>query len=133
VVDETDVEGCVVNDQLGAFDELEEAFDDLRKTRLVEEEFVADAVDLDGSRVDLAVGLQVLVQAVAGRPPVHDLDTADLDDPVSVRRLKAGGLRVEDDLAHLQNLHGTLVSCHPSNGVFSEARSGQLQGTCPPG
>jgi len=26
-----------------------------------------------------------------------------------------------------------LVSCHTSNDAFSETRSGQMQGTCPPG
>jgi hypothetical protein len=31
---------------------------------------------------------------------MHQLDAADLDDPVAVAELEAGGFGVKDDLAH---------------------------------
>lgn len=58
VVDEANVERRVVNDQLGALDELVEFIGDFPEARLVGHVFVGDAVNRDGAFVDLAIGLR---------------------------------------------------------------------------
>ena len=55
VVEEADVEGGVVDDQLGAVDEGEELVDDLREPRLVGEELQRQAGDFLRARLELAV------------------------------------------------------------------------------
>ena len=49
-IEERDVEGGVVNDQLGAVDELDQLLDDIGEARLLREELVRDAVDLHARR-----------------------------------------------------------------------------------
>jgi hypothetical protein len=68
-----------------------------------------DAVHLDGARIDLAIGLDVLVVAVAGQAAVDHLDTADFDNAVPVCRLQAGGLGIQNNLSHLLALHILLL------------------------
>ena len=55
VVEEADVEGGVVDHQLGAVDEGEEFLDDLGELRLVGEEFQRQAGDFLRARFELAV------------------------------------------------------------------------------
>ena len=40
------------------------------------------------------------MEGAPGLAAVDELDAADLDHPVAARRVEAGGLGVEDDLAH---------------------------------
>src|SRR5690606_7785252 len=62
------------------------------------------AGDLGGARIDIPLRIEVAVEMAAGRPPLDQLDAADLDDPVALGDLQARGLGVEDDLA--QGAHG---------------------------
>ena len=75
---------------------------DRGEERLVGEEPVVEAVHpgrLDRHR---PLGIEVAVEGLAGRDVVEQLDAADLDDPVAVGRVEAGGFGVEDDLAHIR-------------------------------
>ena len=60
----------------------------------------SETVHLQRARVDLAVRAQVAVEDAPRAPAIHDLDAADLDDPVAEFGLQARGFGVEDDLAH---------------------------------
>jgi hypothetical protein len=44
------------------------------------------------------------VEGHAGRNAVEQLDAADLDHPMTLERIEAGGLGVEDDFAHFVSL-----------------------------
>ncbi|CRR36568.1 hypothetical protein PAERUG_E16_London_17_VIM_2_04_14_05141 [Pseudomonas aeruginosa] len=101
VVDEADIERRVVDDQLGAADEFEEIVGDLAEARLVLQVFVGDAVDGDRPFVDLAIGLQVDVEVATGQAAPLQLDTADLDDPVTIGHRHAGGFGIQYDATHL--------------------------------
>ncbi len=137
VIQELDVEIRVVDDELGAPDELDELGRDLRELRLSREEVVLDAVHLERAAVDLALGVDVAVEAIQSRPAIHELHAADLDDPVACARLEARGFRVENDLAHqLRRLfiseRTVRVSCPtlPSTGQhFVQPSIGELVGT----
>ena len=48
----------------------------------------------------VALGVQVELQGAAGGNMIHQLDTADFHDAVTVAWLEAGGFGVEDDLTH---------------------------------
>ncbi len=99
-VEETDVEGRVVDHELGILDELEELASHVREARLRGEELVGDAVHGERAGVHFAIRAEVAMEAAPGHAPVAHLDAADLDDAVALRDLEAGGFGVEDDLAH---------------------------------
>ncbi|KWV86367.1 hypothetical protein PFLmoz3_03985 [Pseudomonas fluorescens] len=71
IVDETDVERRVMDDQLGAIDEFEELIGHFGEARLALEEFVSDAVDANRALVTVAVRLQVDVEVAAGQAAPH--------------------------------------------------------------
>ena len=50
--------------------------------------------------VDLAFRIDPEVDRAARRTAVDELDGGELDDPVALPRIEAGGFGVEDDLAH---------------------------------
>ncbi|MNE22849.1 hypothetical protein D3C80_1160760 [compost metagenome] len=62
-------------------------------------------MDADGALVTFAVRLQIDVEVPSGQAPPHQLDTPDLDDPVSVSHRHTGGFGVEDDRPVVLNLH----------------------------
>ncbi len=99
VVDEVAVEPGVVGDQRRVADELQELVADLLEARLVPEELDGDAVHGLGLGLDVALGVDVAVEAGAGGNEVLELQARQLDQPVAGTRIKAGGLGVEDDLA----------------------------------
>ena len=100
VVEEADVEGRVVDDQLGAVDELEELLDDLGEARLVGKEFQRQAGDLLRAGFELAVRPQVAVEIATGGTALDELDAADFDHAVAALPAQAGGFGIQDDLTH---------------------------------
>ena len=93
VVQELDIEVRVVDDELGAADELDELGCDVGELRLRREKLVLDAVHLERAAVDLALGIDVAMEAILRRPAVDELHAADLDDPVARGRLEARWFR----------------------------------------
>ena len=61
MIQKTDVEGCVMNDQLCTIDIRQEVADDVFESWLVSQEFIADAMHFYGAGVDFPIGLQILV------------------------------------------------------------------------
>ena len=55
------------------------------------------ALGFDGH---VAFGIEIELQRAAGGEMIHQLDTADFDDAVTVAGLKAGRFGVENDLTH---------------------------------
>ena len=100
MLEERHVEGRVVDDELRVVDEAQKLRDDVRKSGLVLEELEAQPVHLLRTRVDCALGVQILVKVTAGQAPIDDLDATDLDDPVTAIGFQSRGLGVEDDLPH---------------------------------
>ncbi len=72
---------------------------DLGEARLAAQLLERDAVNFVRALVDVAIGIEVVMERAAGRPAVHHFDAADFDDPVTQLGLEAGGFGVEDDLA----------------------------------
>ena len=99
-VQECHVERGIVDDQFRPADELEKFLGNLAELRLSLQELGGQAVHLQRARVDLAIGAQVAMKEPPGTPPVDQFDAADLDDPMTQFGLEAGGLGIEDDLAH---------------------------------
>jgi hypothetical protein len=50
--------------------------------------------------LDVALGVQVLVEMLAAEAPVDQLHAAYFDDAMAFGGFKAGGFGVEDDLSH---------------------------------
>ena len=66
-VEEADVEGRVVDDELGAADERHQLVDDLGELRRLLQPRGVDAVHGQRAGVDLAFGIQVAMELLAGR------------------------------------------------------------------
>jgi hypothetical protein len=84
-----------MDDQLRAFDELEELVGDFIETRLADEEFVGDAVNANRAFVTLAIRLQIDVEMPARQAPTDQFDTTDFDNPVTIGHRHAGGFGIE--------------------------------------
>ena len=97
---ETQVERCVVDDQLRAANKLDEIRGDVLEQGLVGEEFIGDAVYFYGALVDFPPGVDVLVEMVAGKTAVFQLHTAYFDDTVPLGDFQAGGFGIQHDLPH---------------------------------
>ncbi len=100
VVEEADVEGRIVDHQLGAFDKGEEFVGDGGEQRLVGEELQRQTGDFLRAGFEFALGIEVTVEGAASRAALHHLDAADFHDAVAAGPAQAGGFCVEDDLAH---------------------------------
>lgn len=99
-IEESDVERCVMYHQLGTAQISQQIGGDVCKASLVGQELVGDAMHFDCGSIDLPIGLKVDMKIVAGELPLDQLDAADLDNAVPLRRLQAGGLCIQYDLSH---------------------------------
>ena len=68
--------------------------------RLVLEKFIGQAVDRQRLGRHAALGIEVLVERLAGGYPVHQLDAADLDQAITLKWIETRRLRIEHDFAH---------------------------------
>ena len=100
-IQEADIEGCVVRDQPPLAEEIVERLYMLGEGGSVAHVVVRDAMDGLRVRMDRTpLGRDVDVKVSASRKAVHQLDRADLDHAVAVTSVQAGGLGIEDDVAH---------------------------------
>ncbi len=101
MINKSDVERRVVNNQLGAFNEREKFLGNLAEARFVRQCFVGNAMDFNRRGIDLALRIKILMVMIGGSAAIDDFYAADLDDAMALRRLQAGGFGIEHDLAHL--------------------------------
>ncbi len=99
-IDEAHVEGRVMDDQFRAFDEFEEAVGDLGEAWLVGDELVGDAVDRDGTLVDLPIRIEIDMEMPPGQTPANDFHSPDLDDPMPIGHRHAGGFGIQHYVSH---------------------------------
>ena len=83
MIEEADVEASVVDHHLSATDKIQQITDDRLEQRLVTQERIGESVDAQGVGMAGPLRIDVQVQLAAGRTPVDQLDTADLDDAVA--------------------------------------------------
>ena len=109
-VEEGQVEGRVVDDQLGAVDELQEAARRSRRSAACSASCSQrHAVHRGRAGIDLALGVQVLVEVPAGGAAVDHLDAADLDDAMAQVRFEAGGFGIQYDLSQAMLLSAAML------------------------
>src|SRR5580704_3821601 len=99
-IEEAEVEHCVVGDKLGVTDKSDELIGLLRKQRLVLEEIDRQPMNPESAFRHVAFRIEVKMERLSGRKPVDHFDAADLDQPIALQRVKAGGFGIENDLAH---------------------------------
>jgi hypothetical protein len=105
-IQELDVEGGVVDDQLGIADEVEESAANDAKHRFVAQEVIAQAVNFERFFRDGAFGVDVLVIGAAGGHVVEQLHRANFHDAVAFRGFKARGFGIKNDFTHGGGLRG---------------------------
>ncbi len=99
-VQESHIERRVVDDEFRVADELQELHVHLRKGRLLRQPLARQSVHLNRALVDVALGIQILMEGAAGEAPVEELHATDFDDAVLLLDLEPRGFRIENDLAH---------------------------------
>src|SRR3954471_13033398 len=99
-VQEAEVEAGIVRSKRGILDEVEELLDFFRKARLVRQEDGRKAVHHLGLERHVAIGIEIGVKMAPRLDAGINLDTADLAHAIAPARIQAGGLGVENDLAH---------------------------------
>src|SRR5262245_21969158 len=103
-VEKAEIEQRVVRDQRRLADERDEVVGDLGEQRFVLEKINGEAVDGGGLGRHVALGINVDVEMLTGRDTVDQLDTADLDQAMTLKGIEPRGLGVEHDLAHFRLL-----------------------------
>ena len=91
-----------MHDQLRVADEGEQRVGLLGEAPVAREEGAGEPVHPLGVLRHVALGVEIALEALARRDVVDQLDRTDLDDPVALRGLQAGGLGVEHDLTHVR-------------------------------
>lgn len=85
-IEEVEVERCVVRDQLIIANKFQKFINYLGKPGLVGKELCRKAMDRDNFGGNVAVRVQVDMKNPAGFDAVNQLDAADLNEAVAVRR-----------------------------------------------
>ncbi len=99
-VEKADVEPRIVDDQLRVGDEVEKRLGDVGEQRLAGQELSGQAVDVERVRRHVALRVEVVLEGLAARHVVDQLETADLDDAVAGARIEPGGFGIENDFTH---------------------------------
>src|SRR6218665_1044965 len=102
LVQKTDIEGGVVDDQFGPLQVLQDVVDQFGKPGFVFQELIADAMDLQRIFVAVPARVEVQVQVVAGELAVEQFDAAEFDDAVATVGRQARGFGVQNDLTRHQ-------------------------------
>ncbi len=100
VVEEAHIERGVMDHQLRTIHKGEEFIRHLVESGFVRQELGADAVNGQRSFIDLALRIEIQMQAVAGEATINHFYTTNLDHPVAIIGLKAGGFRIQYYLTH---------------------------------
>ena len=98
-IEELDVELGVMDDDLGAGDEIEELLCHPGEFRLGAQVFQRHAMHPGRAQVDVALGIEISVELPLADVAREDLYTADLDDAVAELGVQARGLGIKDYLA----------------------------------
>ena len=99
-IQKADVEGRVVDDDLGTADVGTQFIGDFDELRFVRQKFRGQAVHCQSALFRITLGIDVLVKIIAGQLAIDQFDATDLDDAVARARVQAGGFGVEKNLAH---------------------------------
>jgi hypothetical protein len=89
-----------VNDQFAARNEFEQLIYDIGKPWLLRQEFIRDAMHLQGATIHFPIGSHIPMEGAPCLAPVHKLYATDFDDPMALLGLETGRFSVEDYLAH---------------------------------
>jgi len=96
-VEKLDVELCVMDDDVGASDELQQVVGDFAEFRLALEKLAVNPVHCERAFVTVALRIHVLVKPSLGDPTADDFERADLNNAVAVTDLETRSLSVEYD------------------------------------
>lgn len=98
VIQEADIKGGVVDNELSPFDEAEEITGNVLKMRLVGQKLLAETMDFNRASVNLSLGVEIYVKMVSAELPIKQFDAADFNDPVTLSRVKSRCFGVENNL-----------------------------------
>src|SRR5204862_3449848 len=98
-IEELEVELGVMDQDLGAGNEIEQLPGDLGEPRLLPQVLQRHAVHAGRAQVDVAFRIQIDVEMALRDLPRKDLHTADFDDAVAELGIEPGGFSVQHYLA----------------------------------
>ena len=98
-VKKAQVESGVVNQHLSVADKFQQLVQNRRKFRLAPESLAIDTVHSLGTRINVALRINVAMKDAPGDLAVDDLHATDFDDAVAALRTQASGLHIKRHLA----------------------------------
>ena len=113
-----------MDDERCVAEKADELVHHIGEQRLVLEKLIGQAVDRQRLGRHAALGIEVLVECLAGGYPVDQLDAADLDQAITVKWIETRRLRIEHDFAHEASGAGAVVL--PSPLLSSGSRAGRF-------
>ena len=99
-IKKTMIKKRVMRDQRRLADERDQFVRDLGKARFVPQKLGGQAVHRKSLLRHVALGSKIMMKDLPAGNPVDELDTADLDQAVTLKRIETGGLGVEHDFTH---------------------------------
>src|SRR5476649_2306539 len=94
MVQKTQIEGRVMNNDFGAGDVAAQVFDDLVELRLIAEKLGGQAVDIERALFRIALGIDVDMEVIPRQHAVVQFDATDFDDAVAQLGIEAGGFSI---------------------------------------
>src|SRR5471030_457880 len=94
MVQKTQIEGRVMNNDFGAGDVAAQVFDDLVELRLIAEKLGGQAVDIERALFRIALGIDVDMEVIPRQHAVVQFDATDFDDTVAQLGIEAGGFSI---------------------------------------
>ena len=82
-IEKTDIEGRVVDDDVGARNIRSQLVGDFAELRLVRQELRGQAMNREGALFRITLGIDVLVKIIAGKLAIDQFHAADLDDAIA--------------------------------------------------
>src|SRR5690606_31045236 len=101
MVDEPDIKRRVMDNQFRSADKRQEIMHNVGKSWFVGQKFGSNTMNLDGTRVDFTVRLEILVIVISGQAPIDNFHTTDFNNPVALLRLQTGRFSIQHNLAHV--------------------------------
>ena len=84
-----------MNDDLSTVDEFHEFVNDVGKLRFVFEKLFGNTMHFLSTQVDVAIGREVIVEAIAAQTPIQELDTTEFDDAMTLGGFQPSGFQCQ--------------------------------------
>ena len=99
-IQKAEIEHRIMRNQRAVTQKIEQVFDRVLEIGFVRQESIAEAMHLFGNAGHCHARIEISVIAIACLDAIDEFDAPDLDDPVALFRVEAGGFGIKDNFTH---------------------------------